>query len=76
MVQVRTNINPGFLQDFATKSLISEILYYNAEKVENFTIIENHRAAYGCCAYQILEVSKKDAEKIERCLNNINIESF
>ena len=68
-MKIRTEIQPNSCNDFATKSLISEVLYYYAEKVENFEIVENHRAAYGCPAYQILEVSEVDAQKIKKELS-------
>ncbi len=59
--QIRTEINPFNLSDFLdTERLLEELQMNSRIKFNEADIvkIENHRAAYGCPAYQIWEVTK------------------
>ncbi len=63
--QIKTTFTPKHGSDFVTKSDIRNSvelgIYATGRKVvaaPAFKIIEQHREAYGCPAYQILEVER------------------
>lgn len=62
-MKIRTQFQPRHLQSFVN---IDNILTGINVSPKDVKIIENHKAAYGLRAYQILDVSNNDYLKIKQ----------